>query len=305
MVFLKRILIIMNFLAYKSIFLGFSGLLVFLSIVVLAFWGLNLGIDFTGGSLLEIEFENVRPPNAEIQRTLEPLGLGVVSLQPTGERGVLLRFRHIDEATHQMLLSRFPKMQEKRFDTIGPTIGKELKNRAFIALGVAVIAIILYIAWAFRAVSKPVVSWKYGVAAVIALIHDIIIPAGVFSFLGHFYGVEVDALFITALLTILGFSVHDTIVVFDRIREHLRMSKGAEVFAEILNRSVHETVTRSVNTSLTVLLVLFAIVLAGGATTRFFAVALILGVVFGTYSSLFVATPLLTFFMPRDSRQHR
>ena len=273
------------------------------SIAALSVWGLRFGIDFTGGSLLDVAFEKERPSVEALHETLSSLELGTVTIQPAGERNMLLRFRHVEEAVHQNILSRLSELapvQEKRFDTIGPTIGKELKTRSAIALIIAAAAIILYIAWAFRAVSKPVASWKYGIAAIIALVHDVVIPTGIFSFLGHFYDVEVDALFITALLTILGFSVHDTIVVFDRIREHLRMAKGREAFVDILNRSVYETVTRSINTSLTVLVVLVAIALAGGATTQFFAVALILGIVFGTYSSIFIATPLLTFFIRRN-----
>ncbi|OGN25672.1 MAG: protein-export membrane protein SecF, partial [Candidatus Yanofskybacteria bacterium RIFCSPLOWO2_01_FULL_44_22] len=181
----------------------------------------------------------------------------------------------------------------KRFDSIGPTIGRELKRNAAIALVVAIIAIVLYIAWAFRHVSEPVSSWKYGVAAVIALIHDVTIPTAVFALLGKFSGVPIDALFITALLTIMGFSVHDTIVVFDRTRENLRKLKGREEFSVTVNRSVNETFTRSINTSVTILLALVAIVVFGGESVRYFALALIIGIVFGTYSSIFIASPLL------------
>lgn len=245
---------------------------------------------------MELEFTDSRPLAEEIRRTLDPFDIGGVTLQPTGERGAILRFKHVDESVHQEILKSLTgvrPLREKRFDSIGPTIGEELKRRAAVALGLAIIAIVAYIAWAFRKVSKPVSSWKYGVAAVIALIHDVTIPTGVFAVLGHFQGVEVDALFITALLTILGFSVHDTIVVFDRTRENLRKLKGPEPYELTVNRSVNETIARSVNTSLTVLLVLFAISLFGGETTKYFAFALILGIIFGTYSSIFVASPLL------------
>lgn len=282
----------MNILGHKHIFLTISGLLVLGSIFAIAFWGLKLGIDFTGGSLLEVKFEDARPARDQIMKDLEPFDLGTVVIQPTGDRGVILRFRHVNEDTHQRILEAL-KAEELRFDTIGPTIGGELKRKSLVALGIAVAAIILYIAWAFRLVSKPVSSWKYGLVAVAALIHDVTIPAGVFAILGKFRDVEVDTLFITALLTILGFSVHDTIVVFDRIRENLRKLKHPEPFDVTVNRSVNETITRSINTSLTVLLVLAAIMVFGGATTQYFALALILGITFGTYSSIFVASPLL------------
>lgn len=316
----------MNLIGHKYIFLTISGILVLVSIVALMVWGLKFGIDFTGGSLLEVEFFESRPDAAKIREILEPLDLGNISVQPTGERGMILRFAHVNEAKHQQILGALntgsgvegvedgkPQVESslrqaalaKRFDTIGPTIGRELYRNSMIALGLAIIAIILYIAFAFRHVSKPVSSWKYGVSAVIALVHDVMIPTGIFAVLGNFWGVEVDTLFITALLTILGFSVHDTIVVFDRIRENLRKPapyrtegsgaglKSPEPFEITVNRSVNETITRSINTSFTVLLVLVAIMAFGGVTTRYFALALILGIVFGTYSSIFVASPIL------------
>jgi len=298
---------IMNVISHKYIFLSLSGILVAASIFAVAFWGLKFGIDFTGGSLLEVEFVERRPTSGEAGNALRDLGLGSVIIQPTGEKGMILRFREIDESTHQKVVAnlqeasvRSPiqgsegeKIIEKRFDAIGPTIGRELRARALFALLVAGAAIILYIAWAFRRVSHPVASWKYGAAAVSALLHDITIPTGLFAFLGYWKGVEIDALFITALLTIMGFSVHDTIVVFDRIRENLIKASKSEEYGATVNRSINETISRSINTSLTVLLVLGAIFAFGGETTRYFALALMVGVGFGTYSSIFVASPLL------------
>ncbi len=234
---------------------------------------------------------------------------------------MMLRFPHVDEKTHQAIVQTLSQLNvgtqngenilfigpqssfEKRFDTIGPTIGQELRSRSFSAIGLAVIAIILYIAWAFRHVAKPVNSWKYGTIAVFTLLHDIAIPIGVFSFLGHYKGVEVDTLFITALLTIMGFSVHDTIVVFDRIRENLRKLKLTEQFDTTVNRSVNETIVRSLNTSITVLLVLLAIYVWGGETIHYFALALIVGIIFGTYSSIFVASPLLVVWNNLQSKR--
>ena len=301
----------MNIIGHKKIYLSISGLLVLGSVIAIGVWGLKFGIDFTGGSLLEVEFsDSSRPGVDEVRRMLGPLGVGGVSVQPTGERGMILRFAHVDEETHQNILQalqvdaeRGYAVIEKRFDAIGPTIGSELLRNSLIALALASLGIVLYLTWAFRNVSKPVSSWKYGVIAVlVAFLHDVPIPLGVFSLLGHTQGVEVDTLFITALLTILGFSVHDTIVVFDRIRENLRKLKSPEPFEVTVNRSINETIARSVNTSLTVLLVLVATMVFGGATTRYFSLALIVGIIFGTYSSIFVASPLLVVWQKLQSR---
>lgn len=289
----------MNIIGHKYIFLSISGLLVLASFVAVGVLGLKFGIDFTGGSLLEVEFLGKRPGTDEVRKVLTSSGVENAILQPVGEDGLILRFGHVDEDTHIRIISNLSALAdkegvlEKRFDAIGPTVGRELKSRSFWALGLALVAIILYIAWAFRRVSKPVSSWKYGVAAIVALVHDITIPAGIFAMLGYLQNVEIDTLFITALLTILGFSVHDTIVVFDRIRENLQKLKVPEEYEVTVNRSVNETIARSINTSLTVLLVMAAVFFFGGETTRYFSLALILGIVFGTYSSIFVASPLL------------
>lgn len=301
----------MTVIRYKYIFLIFSGVLVLAGIIAVSVWGLRLGIDFTGGSLMEVEFSGARAPVEEIRATLETLGLGAITAQPTGETGVILRFRDVDEETHQNILAELSNLQspsskiiEKRFDAIGPVIGTELYRRSLVALALAIAAIVAYIAWAFRHISSPqhqkfgvgagpVVSWKYGVAAIAALVHDIAIPAGTFAALGRFRGVEIDALFITALLTVLGFSVHDTIVVFDRIRENLRASGGRQAYAETVGRSIDETLARSLFTSLTVLLVLGAVLFFGGSATRHLSLALIIGIIAGTYSSICVASPLL------------
>lgn len=247
-------------------------------------------VEFTQGSMPAIE---------NIKEVLAPLKLGEITVQPIGSNGMLLRFRDVDEQTHQEILKAFGGLKgptqtiERKFDTIGPIVGKELRRRSFAAIGFTALGIVLYLAWAFRHVSKPVASWKYGVVAVSAFVHDVTIPVGVFAVLGHFYGVSVDSLFITALLTVMGFSVHDTIVIFDRIRENLAKLKSVEPYEDTVNRSVNETISRSVNTSLTVLMVLLAIVVFGGQTTQYFALALIIGIIFGTYSSIFVASPLL------------
>ena len=282
----------MNIIQHRKIYFIISGFLMVASIVSLLFWGLKLGIDFTGGSLLEIEFKNQPLSSQAIKEKLNPLNLGEISIQPTGQKGVILRLKDINEQTHQNILNALNDVEEKRFESIGPMIGQELKKRALWAISLAILMIIIYIAWAFRKVSRPVPSWQYGLAAILALIHDITIPTGIFSALGHFKGVEIGILFVTALLTILGFSVHDTIVVFDRIRENLRKGIGQD-FETTVNLSINQTITRSINTSLTVLLTLFAIYFLGGETTKFFVLILILGIIFGTYSSIFIASPLL------------
>jgi preprotein translocase subunit SecF len=295
----------MNIINYRIVFYSVSGALVTASIAALIVFGIPLGRDFTGGSLLELRYEEERPAIQEIQETFAQNGFPKALVQPTGADGFIIRLPVMSEEEHQTLAQALgigiaqlntdesnPLIFEERFDSIGPVIGEELKRNAVIALIVAAAGIILYIAWAFRKVSKPISSWKYGIVAVIALAHDTIIPAGVFAVLGHWYGVEVDMLFITALLTILGFSVHDTIVVFDRVREHLRGGSVSD-FALLVNQSVNETLIRSLNTSLTVVLVLSAILFFGGSSTFYFVLALLIGVVVGTYSSIFIASPLL------------
>lgn len=297
----------MDIIGHRNKFLITSAILVITSWIFLGVWWLKPGLDFTGGSLLEIEFTGERPAGDLLKKKLEPL-VGQTLVQPTGDKGIIFRFKEMNEEKHQealKIISAIGQFSEKRFDSIGPTIGRELRYKSIWALGLALIAIVIYIAWAFRQVSEPVSSWKYGVTAILALLHDVSLPAGVFSILGRFRGVEIDTLFITALLTILGFSVHDTIVVFDRIRENLNKLKRPELFETTVNRSVNETLARSVNTSLTVLLVLLAVFYIGGETTRYFSLALILGIVFGTYSSIFIASSLLVVWYQFNSRRSK
>lgn len=286
----------MRIIDFRKITYIFSGVLVVASLLSFAVWGLKLGIDFTGGSLVEIEYNATRPQNEEIIANLAKIDVKDAVPQPTGERGVILRLPNIDEAKHQAVLSALggPEvLKEKQFTSIGPTIGRELRKNAVWAIVLVMLMIMLYISWAFRHVSRPIASWKYGVAALVALVHDVSIPAGFFSFLGHFYGVTVDTLFVTALLTILGFSVHDTIVVFDRIRENLKKLGSREPFEEVVEKSLRQTIGRSINTSLTVMFVMLALYLFGGATTKYFSLAILIGVGFGTYSSIFIASFLL------------
>lgn len=286
----------MNLIKFRKFTYAISLILVAASIALLTAFGLKLGIDFTGGSILEVEFTAERPQISAIEEKVSGLGFGHVLIQPTGEKGVILRTRDLSEEEHQRLLTRLSppgSFQELRFDSIGPTIGRELRDRAVWGTLLVLTMIILYVAWAFRHVSRPISSWMYGIFAVIALFHDILIPAGLFAFLGKYYGVEIDTLFVTAILTVLGFSVHDTIVVFDRVRENLKSQMKEEAFEEIVGRSLGETLTRSINTSLTVLIVLSALYFLGSESTKYFSLTLIVGIIAGTYSSIFVASPLL------------
>lgn len=289
------------FIKYRKIWYSFSLLLIAISIAALSLWGLKVGIDFTGGTLMEVEFSQTRPAPTEIKNVLAELNLGNVSIQPVDQNRAIIRLRDVSEEEHQQILSKLKEkfstdensgVTEIRFESIGPAIGRELRDKAITALSIAIIFIILYIAYAFRKVSYPVQSWKYGIVAILALAHDILITTGIFAVLGYFYNYEINILFITALLTILGYSVNDTIVVFDRTRENLFHQKNKE-FSEVVNLALNQTLVRSINTSFTTLLVLFAIFLFGGETIKQFVLALIIGTIIGTYSSIFIASPLL------------
>ena len=368
----------------RKLWFTLSSLLFIASIIALLNWGVKLGIDFTGGTLLEFSFKDKTLNSQEIKDSLRDLNLGDISVQFSGEKDVLVRFKDVDEDTHQKILQALDNkvgekngsasvpsgetpasnsgapenktdvnsqegvkanekinpvlaetspvavpggnvsvtttdgsatisaegsgdvkvepvsvangalknIEEKRFDSIGPAIGSELKTNAIWAIVIALVAMVVYIGWAFRKISYPVSSFKYGIVATLALFHDVTITLGIFSALGHFYNVEVGLPFVAAILAVLGYSVNDTIVVFDRTRENLLRS-GMSDFEEIVNKSVNETMTRSINTTYTTLLVLFCVYLFGGESIRYFIVALFVGIFFGTYSSIFIASPLL------------
>ena len=303
-----------NFTKYSKVYYIFSGVLILGAIASLIVFGLKFGIEFTGGSSMEIIFINGRPGeetkalnelsarpstkmdfSALVSKQLSSFNLGDVVVQPTSGNGVVLKFKGVDEATHQQILAKLNQLsevQEKSFQYIGPSIGNELKNKTEIAIALALLAITLYIAFAFRKVSRPVASWKYGITSLIALFHDILIPLGVFSLLGKFYNVEITVPIVAALLTILGFSVHDTIVIFDRIRENI-LKRGSSDFKENVDWSLNQTIGRSISTVVTVLLVMFALFFFGGETLKWFSLALIIGITSGAYSSIFIASPLL------------
>ena len=281
-----------DFLKYRKIYFAFSGLLILGSLACLILFGLKPGIDFTGGSILEVEYKAERFSNQEIKNALADLDLGEIYIQPTGERGVIIRMKDIDEATHQQVLEKLGQVEELRFESIGPVIGRELKEKTKIVIVLSLLAIVFYIALAFRRIQRPVSSWQYGIASLLALFHDVLIPIGTLSLLGKFYGVQITIPVIVALLTVLGYSINNTVVVFDRIRENLLKRIGA-TYEGTVNNSLNQTLTRSLNTSLTTLFVLIAIFLLGGETLKYFALTLILGIAAGTYSSIFLASPIL------------
>jgi len=286
---------IFNFTKYSVAYYIISGVLIVGAIVCLYMFGLKFGIEFVGGSNMEVQFQETRPSNEEIRQALLDSNLGEITIQPTGNLGAILKFKGVEESEHQQILSKLNTAYpctEKSFQYIGPSIGKELRNSTEIAIAMVLLAITIYIAFAFRKVSKPVSSWKYGITSLIALIHDIIIPLGVFSVLGKLYNVEITIPIVTALLTVLGFSVHDTIVIFDRIRENI-LRRGMANFQEIIDWSLNQTLGRSLSTVFSTLIVLISIYFLGGATLKYFALALIIGITSGAYSSIFIASPLL------------
>lgn len=287
-------ILFMNIVSKRKIFFLISVILLAASTLSLSLWGLNLGIDFTGGSLVELDYLTERPSKEQIKEQLINLELGEVRVQPTGEQGIILRLQEVDETTHQQILESLDqnKVEEKRFESIGSTISSELRVKAFWAVGLALLAIIVYIAWAFRRVSRPVASWQYGLVAIVALFHDIFITLGLFAYLGRFQGVEIGLPFVAAFLTILGYSVNNSIVVFDRVRENL-MKTNWSGFAQTIDQSVKQSLTRCINTALTTLLVLTAIFFLGGQSVHYFSLALIVGIVIGTYSSIFITAPMV------------
>jgi len=286
---------------WRKIWFSVSAILTFTSLILFLTWGLKPGPDFTGGSLLEYEYKNERPDVSVTKQKIEESGVSGVLIQPTGEKGIIIKAPEVTEEGHQKILASISgtgEGEEKRFDSIGPTIGKELRKTSFYATMVVLLFIVLYVSWAFRKVTRygNINAWTYGMATVVALLHDITLLVGSFVVLGHFFQIEVDTPFVAALLTTLGYSVNDTIVVFDRIRENLLKSKEGESFELIAERSISETLARSFNTSFTAILTLFAILLFGGETIRYFVLALIIGITAGTYSSIFIASPLLVWW---------
>ncbi len=301
----------MYIVTHRRLFFAITGVILAIAIGSIAVFGLPRSIDFTGGSLVEVSYTGERPSIDDLTEKVNQLALGEISLRESGESGVILRTRTLTPAEHSEVLKELGNevasttvatstapaaFTELRFNSIGPSLGAELATKALWALGAVIFAIMLYIAWAFRRVSRPVSSWAYGAIVVVVLFHDILIPAGFYAILCHFTGAQVDSLFAVALLAILGYSVNDTIVIFDRVREHLHANdehKLVEPFEQTVGKSITETLGRSINTSLTVALALLALVFFGSSETIDFALVLLVGVIAGTYSSILLAAPLL------------
>ena len=285
----------MNLMAKKWWYFIISFLIILPGIISLFIFGLKLGIDFTGGTLLEYKLEKTTEREA-LNQTIKDQKIDVSSIVSSGENTYIIKTNSLEQNQitdlKNKLTEQYGKIEEVRVENVGPVVGGETTKNAVVALIVSSIMIILYIAWAFRKVPRPTSPWRFGVTAVVALLHDVLLLLGIFSLLGHYLGVEIDVLFVTALLTVIGFSVHDTIVVFDRIRENLPKHLSSK-FEQVANLSVVQTLARSLNTSLTVVFVLLALFLFGGESIRWFVVALLIGIISGTYSSIFNATALL------------
>ena len=286
---------------YRKFFYLLSGIIMLGSLAVFIGWGLRLGIDFKGGSLIEVNYPNGRPDVSVIEKQLSAEKRGAFSVRPTGTNGYIVRMETLDEAGRVAVTAGLSpdsktRAEIKRFTSIGPVLGAEAARNSLYSIAFVILCIVLFITFAFRKVSEPVASWKYGLIAIFALIHDVLVPTGAFVLLGHFAGVEVDTLFVTALLVVLGFSIHDTIVVFDRVRENLRLAREyreKKSFEQIVGESINQTFVRSINTSLTTVLALIVLYFVGGEATRYFSLALLIGIVAGTYSSIFLGSPLL------------
>lgn len=266
------------------------------SVAALSIWGLNIGTDFTGGALVEVRYEGERPTTESLHAALTDAGLESVTVRGAGDDAYIIRAAPLSQEARIALPQALAGGSIEKLTDIGPTVGAELRTKAFLALTLVISCIVLYIAFVFRGVSKPISSWWYGLITVVTLLHDVIVPLGAFALFGHLWGAQVDVLFVTAILTILGFSVHDTIVVFDRVRENLRLNQEAnrkEDFDLVTGRSIKQTFVRSVNTSLTVFISLLALFFLGPESTQDFALTLLIGIVAGAYSSIAVAIPLL------------
>lgn len=289
----------MFIIKYKKIFLSIGLFLLVSSGIFTIVQGFSLGIDFTGGSLLEVSYGNGRPEISDLEERVSTLAIGSILLQPVNEAELIVRTKDLVEEEKTALFQALDvdgSLEEISFTSVGPSIGKELQTKATIAIVVVSIVMILFIAYTFRAVAKPVSSWNYGLVAIATLVHDVVVTTGIYVLFGLLFGAEIDALFVVAILTILGLSINDTIVIFDRIRENLKISNEKDdqtPFSKIVGKSLEQSFTRSLNTSVSVIIVLVALVIWGPESTRMFSITLALGMFFGTYSSLFLASPLL------------
>lgn len=289
----------MYIVAHRRFFFWLTGLILAASIAAIIFFGLPLGMDFTGGSLTQINYPNGRPALSKVQSDISAIPLGHVSVRATGDAAVSIRTRNLTPEEHTAVitaLSRSASTTELAFTSVGPALGSQFAAKALWALIAVVLAIVLYIAFAFRKVSRPVPSWGYGLTVIAMLAIDLIVPTGFFAAYGHFTGAEVDSLFVVAILALLGYCVNDVIVIFDRVREHLRNNEKNNVkesFDTTIGKSIDETITRSINTALTVALALLALIFFGAPATRDFALVMLVGVIAGTFSSICRSAPLL------------
>jgi preprotein translocase subunit SecF len=297
----------LNIIGKKNWYFLISLVMIVPGVISLCLWGLNLSIDFTGGSRTTLLFPQTVNEQTiqQVKSVYKQENVEVVTTQTAGKR-LIIRTKPLNEKEDAKMVTALQKgigtFKQDEFETIGPVIGRELTVNAVKAIIVASILIVFYIAWSFRSVPKPVSSWRFGICTIIALLHDALVVLGIFSLLGHFFNVEVDDLFVTAILTIIGFSVHDTIVVFDRIRENLRRTIGVP-FTQVVNDSILQTLVRSLNTSLTAMLVLFTLLVFGGDSIKWFVIALLIGITSGTYSSIFNASPLLVLWEELDAKR--
>lgn len=288
---------------YKKIYFLISAMVLVPGMIALLWWGLNPAIDFVGGSAWELQLADggtsFEESSLKIVDIIEAQDIEVAYHSVSDTGAVRLRMTYIDQETKQNLATMIESdgigVSELRFETVGPTLGRELLIKTVTAVGIAAVLILLYMAWRFK-------DRMYGICALLAMFHDSVIVLGVFSLLGRFAGVEVDALFVTALLTILSFSIHDTIVVYDRIRESIRRYPKKQ-FTQLVNDAVNETLVRSINNSLTIFFMLLALFLLGGESIRWFVFALLIGTVAGTYSSPFIAAPLLVVWQEKLGRK--
>lgn len=284
---------------YRKIFYALSAVLILGSVFSVYFWGLKQGVDFSGGSLLSITFEGEIPNQEKVQKILTDLTFNDALVRSSSE-GYIIRLKEISQNQKDSIIGSIALLGvnpvEKTFSSVGPVLGKEALHKSWISIVLVLLVIVFFVAFAFRKVSKPISSWVYGLVAIFALLHDVVVPTGIFALLGHFYGFEVDTLFVTALLVILGFSVHDTIVVFDRVRENLHKNeeyREGKDFETIVGESINQTFIRSINTSLTTLLAIAILYIFGPETIHHFAMTLLIGITIGTYSSIFIGSPLL------------
>jgi len=288
-----------NFIKHKNIFLAFTVAVVIGCLGLLAVYGLKPSIEFTGGSITEIEYNDARPSSEAIMEKIGGLGINGISIYSVEDKGVSIRTEAIDDAAHTKLLEALNGTggyTEKSFDMIGPVIGRELTSKTTLLVVVSLLAMLIYIAIAFRNVPGPVSPWIYGAASFLILVHDVLVPLGVFSFLGKNYGIQITIPIITALLTVVGYAINNVIVVYDRIRENLLRDRKSS-FEEIADKAINQTLTRQINTSVATLIPVFAIYFYGGLSLKYFALALILGIATGTYSSVFLASQVLVLWL--------